>query len=471
LIAAALLIAPVLPVAPARGAADAARAVVIADEPLAAEAGLTMLRDGGSAVDAAIAAAMALAVLAPQSAGPGGGAFLLRAGPDGTVESWDGRETAPAAARPDLLLDRDGAPLAPADAGTGGRAVGVPGAMRALAAAHAARGRLPWATLLQPAIRLAAEGTALPPALAQAIAASAQRLAGSPAAALFLNADGTPRAAGERFANPPLAETLRLLATDGAGAFYRGGLASDIAAAVRTAARPGLLTADDLAAYQAVMRPPVCTAFRGMRVCGMGPPSEGGIAVAALLAADPDDAAAVRAAAADAAAHVADPDFLDVPAAAMIAAGRLASVASPPNTPESAERATQISVIDASGEAVALTLTLHAPFGSGLLVRGVLLNNSLLGVAARPVEDGRPVANSVEAAKRPRSAMSPTILLDSAGAVAAVVGGTGAGWMPAEVARAIAHLDAVPAAAGTQAILRMPDGLHAIVGSAAVAAE
>ena len=267
------------------GTAPAHHHMIVAAEPLAAVSGLEVLRAGGSAVDAAISAQLVLTVVEPQSSGLGGGAVMLHYEvASDVVSAWDGRETAPAAAGPDLFLAADGQPLGFYAAGVGGRAVGVPGTLRMLEAAYRVHGRLPWPRLFADAIRLAEQGFPVPARLAAAIAADAPRLASRPAArALFFRRDGTPLPAGATLVNHPLAETLRALAAGGADALHRGPLAASIATAVRTDANPGLLTADDIAAYAAKRRDPVCVPYRARVVCGMGPPSSGGVTVAQTL--------------------------------------------------------------------------------------------------------------------------------------------------------------------------------------------
>ena len=329
-------------------AAEPARAhshMIVAAHPLAAAAGLAALRAGGSAVDAAIAAQLVLTLVEPQSSGLGGGALLLYYdAATRRVSAWDGRETAPAAAGPDLFLAADGHALAFYEAGVGGRAVGVPGVLRMLEAVHRAHGRLPWERLFADAIRLAEQGFAVSPRLAAAIAADAPRLATRAAArGFFLRWDSTPLPAGATLTNRPLADTLRALAAGGADALHRGALAATIATTVRTDANPGLLTADDLAAYAPKQRDPVCAPYRAWVVCGVGPPSSGGPAVLQILGllghfdvaglAHPADVPgadaaqllveAARLAFADRAMYLADADFVGVPLRGLLAADYL----------------------------------------------------------------------------------------------------------------------------------------------------
>src|ERR1700712_1595483 len=310
--------------------------MVAAAHPLAVAAGIEMLHAGGSAIDAAVAVQMVLSLVEPQASGIGGGAFLLHfdAG-TGQTTSGDGRETAPAAVRPDLFQDRDGKPMAFIDAVLGGRSVGVPGTLRMLEAAWKQHGKLPWADLFAPAIRLATEGFPISARLANSIVANAGGLGRQAEARRFYTmADGSPLPEGTVLRNPALAETLRAIAAGGAVALYRGPIAADIAAAVRTDPNPGLMTPDDLAAYQAKERPPVCGEYRQHRVCGMGPASAGGVAVLQILGMlshenlpdmDPDGLPAahlileaMRLAYADRDRFLADTDYVAVPMAGLL---------------------------------------------------------------------------------------------------------------------------------------------------------
>jgi gamma-glutamyltranspeptidase/glutathione hydrolase len=458
---------------------EAARRMVVAANPLAAEAGLAALRDGGTAADAAIAAQLVLGLVEPQSSGIGGGAFLLAyEAADGSLVAWDGRETAPAAATPDLFLS-GGRPMGFLDAVVGGRSVGVPGVPALLEAVHGRHGRLPWPRLFEPAIRLAEEGFAVSPRLAAMIAEDRARLAAHPStAAYFLEADGSPKAAGTVLRNPAYAETLRALAAGGAQAFYRGPIAADLVAAVRShPTNPGLLTGDDLAGYRAQAREAVCGPYRAVEVCGMGPPSSGGLAVLQILGVldhfdmaslDPmsADAAhltveATRLAFADRNLYVADRDFVPVPVRGMTDPGYLTQRAQlvsrdraseapaagnppwregrlwgPDASPE-LPSTTHLSVVDADGNVVSMTSSVESAFGARMMVRGFVLNNQLTDFSFSPVADGRPVANRVEPGKRPRSSMSPTIVFDRAGEPVLVVGSPGGARIIGYVARTI----------------------------------
>ena len=268
----------------AQAPAEASRQMVAVAHPLAAEAGLAMLREGGTALDAAIAAQAMLALVEPQSSGLGGGALLLHwdAGAR-RLAAWDGRETAPAAAGPGLFL-RDGQPMEFLAAAVGGRAVGVPGVLRMLEAAHREHGRLPWASLFSPAIAAAEAGFDVSPRFAALVAQEAPRLRGDPQARAYFLPDGQPLPAGHRLRNPALAATLRAVAEQGADALHRGPIAAEIATAVRGSPNPGLLTTDDLAGYAPRRREAVCGPYRAYRVCGFPPPSSGGVAVLQILA-------------------------------------------------------------------------------------------------------------------------------------------------------------------------------------------
>lgn len=457
-----------------KAAASAQRFMVAAAHPLAAEAGRGILSAGGSAVDAAIAVQMVLNLVEPQSSGIGGGAFLLHwDAANRAVQAYDGRETAPAAAMPGRFLGPNGTPLAFRDAVGGGLSVGVPGVLRMLEMAHSAHGKLPWARLFEPAIRLAEHGFSLSPRLH---------------ALLKAEFGGAAEPVGTLVRNPDFAATLRLIARDGADAFYQGPLAERIVATVRGAARhPGDLSLADLAAYRARERSPVCGAFRTWTVCGMPPPTSGGIAVLQILGLmghfPPQPpmsvagahlfAEAGKLAFADRNRYVADPDFVAVPAAllapdylkrraALIDPSQAMPTAQPGELPErhgwADDRAAElpstshISIVDGQGNAAAMTTSIENAFGSKLTVGGFLLNNQLTDFSFRPDEDGRPVANRVEPGKRPRSSMAPTLVFDGAGRLRLVTGSPGGSGIIAYVARSIlAVLDGglTPQAAAT----------------------
>jgi len=467
-----------------------ARHMIAAANPHAARAGLEILRAGGSAVDAAIAAQLVLSLVEPQSSGIGGGAFLLhyRPGRPGggiapTLNAYDGRETAPMGATPTLFLDADGKPYAFRDRISGGAPVGVPGTLRMLEMAHRKHGKLPWRDLFRRAIRLAEDGFEISPRLHRMIRHD-RTLGDFPAArAYFFTPLGKAKPVGARLRNPALAETLRRIAEGGADAFYSGAIAADIAAAVRHAPRrPATMTVADLEAYRAKSRGIICRFYRVRRVCVMGPPTSGGIATLQILTMlerfdlariVPGSVQAVhliseasRLAYADRDLYVADSDFVTVPVrglldraylgnrARLISAARSmgrAAAGIPPErvgarrAPDDAPKpvsTSHISVVDISGNAVSMTTSVGTAFGAGLMVRGFMLNSQIADFSARPEIDGRPVANRVEPGKRPRSSMSPTLVLDGEGRLVMAVGSPGGSRIIGYVARTlIAALD------------------------------
>ncbi len=441
---------------------------VAAANPLATDAGAEILRAGGSALDAAVAVQMVLNLVEPQSSGIGGGAFLMHW--DGrAVQAWDGRETAPAAADDRSLLDAQGRPLPHGEATFGGRAVATPGVVRMLEAAHREHGRLPWARLFDPAIALAERGFAISPRLHTLLQGSAASLRRDALArAHFLRDDGTPHPVGHLLRNPALAAVLRGIATQGSAAFYSGPVADDIVRRVGDHAVPGRLSAADLAAYAPLRREALCTDWRQIyRVCGMPPPSSGHLAMMQTLGLldrlpgpglpAPLDAGvpgaawlhlyieAARLAFADRAQYVADPAFVSAPRgdwasllddaylrqrAALVGPQRapLVSAGRPDGSPltwapmpEQPEHGTShISVVDAQGNAIAMTTSVEAAFGARVmsdggsgLPGGFLLNNTMTDFAAQPQDaQQRPLANRIEPGKRPRSSMTPTLVFD-----------------------------------------------------------
>jgi len=451
--------------------------------PLAAAAGLEILREGGSSADAAIAVQLVLNLVEPQSSGIGGGTFILHwNAARGELKGYDGRETAPAAATPDRFLV-DGRPRKFDEAVFGGLSVGVPGTLRVLEAVHKQHGRLAWPRLLAPAIKLATDGFRVSPRLhlllrwegADGFAPAARRY--------FFDSTGSARPAGYLLKNPELAATLRAVADGGADAFYKGAVADAIVKAVHEAPNhQGDISAADLAGYRAREREPVCVGYRRYRVCGMGAPSSGGLAVAQVLKLiepfdlgnSPADAMNARAlhliaeaeklAFADRDTFIGDPDFvvppagllntnyLDIrralinPAAAM---GRPAP-GSPPQTAmrsfgddETVEAAgtSHVSIVDRDGNVLAMTTTIEAGFGSRQWAAGFLLNNELTDFAFRPVDRaGRPLANAVGPGKRPRSSMAPTIVFDEAGKPWAALGSPGGSRIILYVVKALVAL-------------------------------
>jgi gamma-glutamyltranspeptidase / glutathione hydrolase len=444
------------------------RHMVVAAHPLAAEAGLAMLRKGGSAVDAAIATQMVLNLVEPQSSSVGGGAFLLywdQAAKQ--LAGFDGRETAPVAATPELFLGPDEKPLPRDAAMASGLSVGTPGALAALKLAHDKYGKLPWADLFQPAIALARDGFPVSPRLAKVLAETGPQSFAPEARAYFFDAQGRPWPTGYKLTNPALADTLETIARDGPKAFYEGDIARDIVKAVQSDPRqPGKLAAEDLANYRAKERDPVCSFYRAYRICGAGLPSSGGVTVSQVLdligpydlGSTPLGAAAVhiiaeaeRLAFADRALYLADSDFVSVPVAGLLDPSYLAarralmnpsraqdhiSAGNPPNQRQGAfgrdatvesVGTSQISIVDDAGNAFSMTTSIEQSFGSRTMVRGFLLNNQLTDFSFLSSDDqGRAVANRVEGGKRPRSAMDPTIVFASAdGGLRYVLGSPG----------------------------------------------
>jgi gamma-glutamyltranspeptidase / glutathione hydrolase len=447
-------------------AVHATRFMVAAANPLAVEAGYGVLARGGTAIDAAVAMQMVLNLVEPQSSGLGGGAFILHySAADRKLSAFDGRETAPAAARADRFIGADGQPLRFLDAEVGGKSVGTPGVLRALELAHAKYGKLPWAELFRPAIRLATEGYPLSPRLHRLLAAV--RLPGRNQAMrrMYYRDDDTPKPAGTLLKNPALADTLQKIAAEGVSAFYHGEIARDIVSAVERAPNPGDLSESDLAHYQAKLREPVCAPYRQWKVCGMPPPSSGGVAVLQVLGmlqrlapqrltTDPVHAAhliaeAERLAFADRERYLADADFVPVPVAGLLAPAYLAARAAlirpdrsldraPPGSPPGAPLAefgdgaapelpstSQLSIVDAAGNAVAMTTSIEFAFGSQQMVDGFLLNNQLTDFSFVAEQDGKLVANRIEPGKRPRSAMAPTMVFDREGKLMLIVGSAG----------------------------------------------
>jgi gamma-glutamyltranspeptidase/glutathione hydrolase len=457
--------------------------MVSAAHPLAVEAGLQMLRAGGSAADAAIAVQLVLNLVEPQSSGLGGGAFVLHWDAAGKqLKSYDGRETAPAAAKPDRFLVNN-RPMKFGDAIFGGASVGVPGTLRLLESLHQAHGRLPWPQLFAPAIRLAEEGFRVSPRLhwllrwygADSFAPRPRRY--------FFDQTGSARPAGYLLRNPEFAATLRAIAERGAGAFYEGPVAQAIVEAVATAPNHrGDITLADLAGYKAKARDPLCFTYRGNRICGMGPPSSGGIAVAQALklvetfdlGQGPADALNTRAmhliaeaeklAFADRDHYVGDPDFVQVPIgllnAGYLAARRtlidpLAAMGRPsPGTPPQLsglmpgadatvemEGTSHLSIVDGNRNVLAMTTTIEAGFGSRLWAAGFLLNNEMTDFAFRPQDSaGRPLANAIGPGKRPRSSMAPTIVFDEEGRPWAALGSPGGSRIILYVVKALVAL-------------------------------
>lgn len=455
----------------------AANAVSSAD-PRGTAAGIAMLKQGGNAMDAVGATMLALTVVEPASSGIGGGGLLVYQPAKAKAPlTFDGREKAPLAATQDLFMTADGKPQPRSEAVPGGKSVGVPGNVAMLALAHGKHGKLPWAAIFQPAIDLARNGYIVSPRMARAIASSAKTLARTPeAAALFLNPDGSPKAAGTRIINEPLAQTLEAIAKNGPDAFYKGETAKAIVTRVNTApTNPSSMTLADMAAYEAKARPPVCADYRRYKVCGMGPPSAGGIAVLAILKQlegfdmtklGPDSpvswhliAESQRLAFADRAMYGGDGDFVSVPVEGLVAADYLKSRGAlikadatmpkaPAGMPKGAKprtmapgsevpSTTHFAAVDAAGNVASLTSTVEGAFGSSLVAGGMVLNNELTDFSFEPSEKGALVANRVQGGKRPRSSMSPSIVYDASGKPILAIGAAGGMTIPAQVAKAI----------------------------------
>jgi gamma-glutamyltranspeptidase / glutathione hydrolase len=443
------------------------KTVVASANPLASQAGLAILQAGGTAVDAAIAIQMVLGLVEPQSSGIGGGAFLLHSrgvGPTRLIEAFDGRETAPSGASETLFLNANGQPLPFFEALVGGRAVGTPGVLKMLAMAHQQHGKLPWSQLFEPAIKLAKNGFAISPRLHASLLADAYLHLDPNARAYFYQANGVPYPVGHLLRNPELADVLQRIGNEGADAFYKGELAQAMVDKVQQHPKnPGHLRLQDLAQYQAIKRKALCfdhmAHTRVLEICGFPPPSSGTIAIGQILGllqhtpnalrspihgelnADwlHDYAQASRLAFADRALYVADPDFVQAPAgdwqslldpaylklrAQLI--GPTSLKQTPAGTPLGAQKSvyapmsdqvefgtSHISVVDAYGNALAMTTTIESAFGARQMVRGFLLNNELTDFSFAPTDlKGRPIANRVQANKRPRSSMSPTLVFD-----------------------------------------------------------
>ena len=460
----------------------AVNATVSAADPRAAEAGQEILRRGGSATDAAIAMMLTLNVVEPHNSGIGGGGFLMHHdGRTGVLESIDGRETAPAAARPDRFMGADGKPLSFRDAWPGGYSVGVPGNVRLAWEAHRKWGKLPWAELFQPAIRLAEQGFEVRQRLDTAMKAVAPVWADFPEIQKYFWIDGKPAPMGTILKNPPLAALFRRIAAEGPDAFYLGDNARMVADTVSKAPKnPVPMTEADLAAYQAKPRKPVCGPYHGYTICGMGPASAGGITVLQVLGMverfplakwgkdDPRSwhiiGEAMQLAYADRDNWLGDPEFVSVPISglidpgylrqrsALISMGRALNVYRP-GTPPGAEKRTaalpqpesgtsHFVAVDRNGDIAAWTSTIESFFGSQLVANGVILNNELTDFSFTPENDGAPVANRVEPGKRPLSSMSPTIVYDAAGTPVFTIGAAGGRTIIMQVAKAlIAHFD------------------------------
>jgi len=466
LLCATALVAGTLPASAQVTETAAQHHMIAAANPHAAQAGLEMMRAGGSAVDAAIATQMVLGLVEPESSGVGGGAFMLVYNPKTKhTTSFDGREMAPASATPGMFLDASGQPRGHADAIPGGLSVGIPGVVKMVWLAHAKYGKLPWAKLFEPAIVLAENGFPVGPKLARTIKSFTRGADMPDIKAHFYHADGTPLQEGEIYKDPEYAATLKKIAKEGPDGFYKGEIAQAIVDAVQHAPRlQGGMTLADLAKYEPKEREPVCGDYREYHLCSMGPPSSGGIAVLQILGMlqrfSPDQltpntasgahlfAEASRLAYADRAQYLGDPAFVDVPVKGLLDKSYIASRATlidpahdmgtavAGNPPEKhAELSPQVSpvlhgtshmtIVDDTGEVVAMTTSVESVFGAEIMTKGFMLNNTLTDFSFQPVRDGKPVANAPAPGKLPLSAMSPTIVFDKNGKFLVSVGSPG----------------------------------------------
>lgn len=455
--------------------------MVAAANPHAVQAGAEVLRAGGTAADAMIAVQTVLGLVEPQSSGIGGGAFLVwHDGETGEITTLDGRETAPFAATPTLFQAADGEPMGFWDAVIGGRSVGVPGTPALMQAAHEKWGKSDWAGLFDAATRLADEGFEVSPRLSQLVLANVPALTRYEPSANYFLPDGMPPVAGTVLKNPDYANVMRRMASEGAQVIYQGEIAQDIVDTVRGfEPNPGVMSLADLAAYEVKERPAVCAPFRGLEVCGMGPPSSGALTVGQILgmldASDPgaaDDPQtwrkigdASRLAFADRGRYMADSDFVPMPTDGLVDPAYLGERARllegddalpevAPGMPawdhamlwaddESIEfpSTSHISIVDQYGNALSMTTTIENGFGSRLMTNGFLLNNELTDFSFRSHQDAMPIANAVAPGKRPRSSMSPTIVREE-GKPVLVIGSPGGSRIIGYVAQAIiAHVD------------------------------
>ena len=460
--------------------------MVASANPYASDAGAEILRAGGSATDAAIAVQAVLSLVEPESSGLAGGAFMLHHdAATAKLDAYDGRETAPLAATPGLFLGDDGNPLPFLDAMIGGSSVGTPGVVKMMWLAHQEHGKLDWADLFQPAMRLAEEGFAVAPKLAQAIARDPV-LAQMPVAQDYfyrLDAGGmrVPAAEGDILKNPAYAETLRRIAAEGWRGFYEGPVAEEIVATVQKApVRPGGLSMEDLTLYEAKKREPICAPYRGYKICSMPPPTSGGLTTLQILGIlshydlkgmEPMTltsvhfiAEAMKLAFADRDKYIGDPDFVPVPVEAMLDPVYLedrseeldASIsrgkAKPGilrderamnwglNHPIDVPSTSHVSIIDSDGNAVSMTTSVEGPFGSHLMAGGMMLNNQLTDFSFLPEVAGEPVANAIAPGKRPRSSMTPVVVYDKNGDLYAILGSPGGSRIIAYVTQTLIAL-------------------------------
>ena len=456
--------APAAPPAAAVAGAQGPAGFVAAANPMAVDAGLAVLRKGGSAADAAVAVQVMLGLVEPQSSGVGGGGFLMHydAG-TGAATAWNGRETAPAAAPPTMFPDDDGASRRKASPRRSGRATGVPGAMAMLQAVQKRHGKLPWSALFEDASRAAEEGFPVTPRMAAQIAKYAADGKAPDAMALFSRPDGALLQAGDRYRNSAYAAVMRRMAAEGAGVLYSGPIAEKIVARTTAAPYPGTMTLADLAGYRPHEIAPICKPYRAYVICAPSPPASG-VGLLELMGllertdidkrgpGDPQAwylfAEASRVMYADRDRYVGDPRYVRVPVAGLLDPAYLdqrarligaSAAGAPPRAgkPSGATLAgvdmtdepagtTHFVIVDAQGDVVSMTTTVESYFGSGRVVEGFFLNNQMTDFSFNPNEkDGAPAANAVAGGKRPRSSMTPVIVLDRQGRFVGAVGSPG----------------------------------------------
>ena len=484
LLAIALLLLPVL-----SGCAKSAktpRDMVATANPLASAAAVEMLRAGGNAIDAAVAAQLVLGLVEPQSSGLGGGAFLMYwDARRKDVHAFDGREKAPLAAGENLFIGANGQASKRGWVEIGGRAVGVPGTVAVLFEAHRRYGRLPWRNLFAPAIRLAEQGFTVSPRLAAAIADAPRLLEDPMARQLYFSqaeAGGAamPLQVGTTLRNPAYGFTLRRIAMDGPQAFYSGEVAAAIVSRVRGhPTNPGVMTVGDLATYKAPERDAVCRSYRAYRLCGMPPPSSGGLTTLMILrmlepyrigGLTPNGPMAAhllaetsRLAFADRDRYMADDDFVAVPRQGLLSRRYLdersraidpgrdmgeahpgqpepVAVAAASDSDRAEAGTSHLAIVDRRGNAVSMTMTIEQSFGAHIMAAGFVLNNELTDFALAPEEDGIKVANRVEPGKRPRSSMAPMLVFRPDGTLFAAVGSPGGSRIIGFVAQALVAL-------------------------------
>jgi gamma-glutamyltranspeptidase/glutathione hydrolase len=470
--------------------------MVTAANPLAARAGVEILKMGGSAVDAAIATQLALNVVEPQSSGIGGGAFLLHyKSSSRVIEAYDGREKAPASATSDMFLKSDGSKQKFYDVVPGGLSVGVPGILHMFELAHKKHGKLPWARLFDPAIKLAEEGFEISPRLHTLIKIDRFLRKFKTSREYFYNSQGYAKSVGTRLFNKPLAKSFRQIASGGSAVFYTGPIAAQIVTTINNAAiNPGRMALSDLANYRSKKRQPICSFYRKWLVCGMPPPTSGGITTLQILGLLQETnlpelapgstlathliTEASRLAFADRNKYLADDDFFPVPKGRLVDPGYLAKRAKIISKNKTMGRASpgiiklknsinlgsyksfegestsHISIVDKDRNAVSLTSSIENAFGSRLMVGGFLLNNQLTDFSFSPTVNSKPIANRVEPNKRPRSSMSPMLVVDSSAKLVMVIGSPGGSRIIGYVAKTI--IAALDWKKGIQSAINMP---------------